>query len=642
MTGLKIGPKVLLTMLLVAVPSVLLFSLLILRTTEGILKENVVRQVSELADASVRSLAELMATSEKSLLTIARNPAVTGTLAALQAPRPAQVQAALSQVEQTFLGLQQLDPTIQAIRLIDGQGNVIAKVREGKIVPRKGPVLSSLGLPAVSTIREKSFYRQTMQLAAGKVWISNLERGQVEGEVVWCPAMVRFSTPLFFADGRRAGMVIINVWGEKVGAVINRLISSAEGSAFLIERNLQDPERNGIYLFHQTSSCEFGNQTGSRITVFQDFPAAVTAAWMDKDAGVQLNPSTSDILAHRYFSPYQSPDRGWVVVVNAKRAFFMAPLATISGRILLSAGLVLAVVILASAFFSRSLIRPLQQVIAGTKRLSQDLGYRIPVASGDEIGFLGQSINRMATALQENLEEQARVEQQICQAEKLASIGEMAAGLAHELNTPLGNIRALAALAGRELQQGKIDAAALQTDLGDIGEQTEKCSKIITGLLGFARQQQPQLARHDINELLANSLGLVRLRSEKKEAVIDFVPDPACPTLRLDGHQLQQVFVNLLLNAIDAIDAGGTIRIRTASEGNRLRVQISDNGAGIPAEHLGKIFNPFFTTKEVGKGTGLGLSVSYGIVRSLGGSIAVDSTPGAGSTFTVTLPFEEA
>ena len=641
MAGLKIGPKVLLTLLLVAVPSLLLFSFLILRTTGHILRANIVRQISELAGASAQNLEALMDRSKANALTIAHNPAVGETLAALAGERPRNVDTALGHLEQTFLSLQQLDPTIQAIRFIDDAGNVLAKVREGKIIPRRGPLVARLGLPAVSTIRGRSFFRSTMQLAAGKVWISNMERGQVEGETSWCPAMVRFSTPVFFADGRRGGMIIINVWGKEVGKVINRLISPAEGSAFLVERNLRNPRRNGIYLFHQNRSCEFGNQTGSRITVFQNFPASITTAWMHRAQGIQRDPRSNDILAHHYFSPYHRQDKGWVVVVNAHRAFFMAPLNTLSGRILLSGALVLLLVLGASFFFSRSLTRPLQGVIQGTRRLSQDLSYRIPVASRDEIGFLGQSLNRMAAALQENLEEKSRIEQQISQAEKLASIGEMAAGLAHELNTPLGNIRALAALAGQEVQGGEADADALQQDLWDIAEQTEKCSRIITGLLGFARQQHPQLARHEINELLEKSLALVRLRGEKKGAVIDFRAAPGCPTLRVDGHQLQQVFVNLLLNAIDAIDEGGTIRVETLQRDGRLQVRISDDGMGIPAEHRSKIFNPFFTTKEVGKGTGLGLSVSYGIIQSLGGTIEVESTPGAGSTFTVTLAAAE-
>lgn len=642
MTSLKIGPKVLLTMLLVAVPSLLLFSFLIQHTTQHILKANIIRQISELAGTSAQNLETLMDKSKASALAIARDPAVDRTLAALSGSDRKNLRKALDHLDHTILSQQRLDPTIQAIRFIDAQGNVLAKVREGKIIPRQGRSVPRLGLSAVSSIRERSFFKNTMQLAAGKVWISNLERGQVEGETSWCPAMVRFSTPIFFSDGRQAGMVIINVWGEEVGKVINRLISSAEGSAFLVERNLHNSRRNGIYLFHQNRSCEFGNQTGSRITVFQKFPPAVTDAWMHREKGVQRNPRTDDILAYHYFSPYHRQDKGWVVVVKAHRAFFMAPLSSLSGRILLSGALVLAGVIAAAFFFSRSLTRPLQNVIQGTRRLSRDLSYRIPVTSRDEIGYLGDAINRMTAALQENLEERSRIEQKIHQAEKLASVGEMAAGLAHELNTPLGNIRALAALAGREVKGGNADPEALRQDLQDISEQTEKCSRIITGLLGFARQQHPQLARHEINELLEKSLALVRLRSEKKRANIDFHPEPANTTLRVDGHQLQQVFVNLLLNAIDAIAEEGTIQVEAMRQGDQLQVRIRDDGEGISLEHRNKIFNPFFTTKEVGKGTGLGLSVSYGIIQGLGGSIEVDSTPGAGSTFIVTLAAEEA
>ncbi len=477
-----------------------------------------------------------------------------------------------------------------------------------------------------------------MVLGPGEIWISNLERGRVEGEEYWCPAMVRFSTPLFFADGRLAGALIINVWGETAGALINRLISAEEGSVFLVERNPRDPVRHGIYLFHQDSTCEFGNQTGTHITAFQDYPAAITAAWMNTERGVATHPETGDILAHRFYSPYVDKDRGWVVVVNARRDIFLSPLAIVRQRILLSAAVVLLLVVIGAAFFARSLVRPLQAVIDGTRRLARDLGHRIRVDSRDEVGYLAGEINRLAGTLQDSMAERAMVEQQICHTEKLASVGEMAAGLAHELNTPLANIQALSLLAMKEAEAGRLDLEALRGDLADIAEQTGKCSAITSGLLSFARRQHPQLAPHDVNRLVEEALALVRLRREKLGITVDFTPDPRLPGVKVDGNQIEQVLVNLLLNAFDAMPDGGTVSIRCSAEEGRVVIRVADTGVGIPPEHLRRIFDPFFTTKEVGKGTGLGLSVSYGIVQSQGGSLAVESEPGRGTVFSVRLP----
>lgn len=641
MKRLNIGPRALLTTLLVVVPALLVLSVVIVRSTGAILRENATRQVRDLASKSVQGVDELMERSKRTLLAVADSPPVSEALDAI-ADSSSGVDASLHRLEASFVQLQRLDPTIQAVRLIDEDGNVVVKVREGHIFQRSGATVSRRNLPVITSIGHRDFFKATMALERGQVWTSNLERGQVEGEPDWCPGMVRFSTPVFFRGGPRAGMVIINIWGRAVGDIFERLISDAEGSAFLTERNVGDPLRNGIYLFNPGRCCEFGNQTGSRVSVFDHFPAAITRAWMQEDAGIQTHPQTGDILAHAYFSPYGLQDRGWVVVIDARRDFFMGPLSTIRARMLALAAVALIAVILSALLVTRSVTGPIRQVIDGTRRLRQDLSTRIEVRSGDELGYLADEINRMAVALEENLEHKARVEQQIFNAEKLASIGEMAAGLAHELRTPLSNIRALASLARRSLEGGDADPADLRGDLADIAEQTEKCSNILNGLLDFARRQNPQLGPHDVQELIDKSLALVRMRLEKKEITATFARDSSLPPVKVDGPLVHQVFVNLLLNAIDAVEPGGSIDIRTEYAEGRVRVRFADDGGGIPPEHLPKIFNPFFTTKEVGKGTGLGLSVSYGIVTSQGGTIAVESTPGAGSVFTVTLLAEGA
>ena len=638
MKRLTISRKTLLAMLSLAIPSLLLFAILTLTATADILRGNSTRQIGELADHSVQSLQQLVGRSKTTLLTIATTPGVHNYLRWRTEGEAVAWAEVLGHLEESFLDFQQLDPSIQAIRLLDEEGNVLVKVREGLVIPRQKTAGATAQPPLVESLKKRDFFQGTMVLQPGEVWISNMERGKVEGEEYWCPSMVRFSTPLFLQDGRRAGALIINVWGETAGSLINQLISPQEGAAFLVERNLDQPERNGIYLFHQDSTCQFGNQTGSEITAFQQFPEEITAAWMSQPNGVAFHPDTGDILAHRFYSPYDNPRHGWVLVVNASRDFFLAPLATLKQRIFLSSAVVLLFTVVAAGFYARSLTRPLQVVIDGTHRLSQDLRYRIRLDSRDEVGFLADEINHMADTLQNNLEEQARIEQQICHTEKLVSVGEMAAGLAHELNTPLGNIQALASLAGKELDSGKLNTAALRQDLADITDQTGKCSRIIGGLLSFARKQHPNLALQDVNSLLEEALALVRIRQEKGAIRIDYRPDPSLPYVRVDGHQIQQVFVNLLLNAFDAMPEGGTVHITCADEGQRLVIRIRDEGSGIPAENLRKIFDPFFTTKEVGKGTGLGLSVSYGIVQSQGGTIEVESPPGQGATFTLRLP----
>ncbi len=638
MRRLRINQKILLTMLAVVVPSLLLLSFLIINSTGDILSSNVTRDVRGLAEKSAKSLEALVQNSKQTVMTIAESPTVSGFIEALNSKNGEEAVQWLNKMEVHFLSFQKLDRTIQAIRFIDPRGRVLVKVKEGGIIPRQGPFVPELDVRAVSSKKDRDFFKDAIVLEKGRIGISNMERGWMGGDEKWCPAMVRFSTPLFLADGQRAGIVTINVWGKTAGQTINRLISPVEGSAFLIERNLLDRTRNGIYIFHQDRSCEFGNQTGSRITVFKQYPEFITDSWMTTDEGVNIQPGSKDIVAHRFYSPYQSKDKGWVVVVNARRNFFMAPLTTIINRILWCASLVIALVVAASFFFSKSITQPIQEVIDGTHRIGRDLSNRIPVHSKDEVGALAHGINQMAADLEKHLEEKKRVAENICQSEKLASIGEMAAGFAHELNTPLSNARALSSLAWQDLDNGKYDPASIKNDLNDILEQTDKCAQIVAGMLSFARQQDSELTEQNINELLESSISLLRIRTGKKRIQVDFAKKGMLPLVKIDGHQVQQVFVNILLNAVDALEPGGQVTIHSSASNNKISIQFIDTGAGIHPEYLAKIFDPFFTTKEVGKGTGLGLSVSYGIVKNHGGTIEVESIPGEGTVFTVLLP----
>ncbi|MEW6500956.1 MAG: sensor histidine kinase [Thermodesulfobacteriota bacterium] len=640
MKRLGIRRKALVTLLGVAVPSLLAFSALIIASTALILQKNASRQVSSLAARSATELAEMVGRSQATLLTMAASPEVDGYRVAASAGNQARLAGELRRLEHAFLGWQKLDITIQAIRLIDPAGNVLVKIKEGEIVPPAGPRRPPFSLPAVHSVASRDFFRAALRLPPHGVLISNLERGKVEEEEAFCPAMVRFATPLFGVDNRPVGVLLVNVWGEQAGRLINRLIAEAEGSAFLVERNPADPHRNGIYLFHRDEACEFGDQTGSRRTIFDDYPREITASWLNFDHGIARDPRTKDILAHAYYSPYGRKDRGWVVVVNARRDFFLEPLATIGRQTVLWSAVVLLLAVVASLFFARSLTRPIQNVVEGIRRMGKNTAERIPEGPADEVGFLAGEINRMADAIQQGAEEQRRVEERIRETEKLASIGEMAAGLAHELNTPLGNIKALAILARKGIEQGECDRGGLTGDLDDIVDQAGKCSDIVGGLLSFARRSEARPGLHDPANLLAEAMALVRLRAEKKGTRLTCNDPGPLPPLLVDGDQLRQVFVNLLLNGIDAAP-GGEVRVTLGRREKEVQIVFHDNGCGIAPEHLGRIFDPFFTTKEVGQGTGLGLSVSYGIVNAMGGSIAVESQPGKGACFTVLLPAAE-
>jgi PAS domain S-box-containing protein len=227
-----------------------------------------------------------------------------------------------------------------------------------------------------------------------------------------------------------------------------------------------------------------------------------------------------------------------------------------------------------------------------------------------------------------------RLEDQLQHAEKMASVGLLAAGVAHEVNTPLAGISSYT-----QLLRGQLDLNdPRQQVLEKIEKQSFRAAKIINGLLNFSRSSGTEFDRVDVNKVLADVLALVEHQLDGSRIRVRRELAAHVPPVRGNENRIQQVFFNLILNARDAMPSGGWLTLRTRADDDTVVVEVCDTGHGIRREHIKRIYDPFFTTKGIGKGTGLGLSVSYGIVQEHGGAIFVESDPGQGTTFQVALP----
>jgi signal transduction histidine kinase len=238
-----------------------------------------------------------------------------------------------------------------------------------------------------------------------------------------------------------------------------------------------------------------------------------------------------------------------------------------------------------------------------------------------------------------DIQERHQMQEQMAQADRLASIGQLSSGVAHEINNPLGVILGYTQLM---LRSEPGDSERFK-DLKTIEKHVRHCKSIVEDLLNFARRSEPKKEKVDIHKTIEEVLGFIgqNIGSSRIEFQTDF--DRSIPPVVVDDKKIRQVLINLLMNARHAVGAHGTIRVSTArrfAEG-QLEIHVSDDGYGIEEKHLKHIFDPFFTTKPTGEGTGLGLSVSYGIVKKHGGEIHVRSKAGEGSTFTVVLPARE-
>jgi two-component system, NtrC family, sensor kinase len=235
------------------------------------------------------------------------------------------------------------------------------------------------------------------------------------------------------------------------------------------------------------------------------------------------------------------------------------------------------------------------------------------------------------------------LDERLLQSQKLAAIGELSAGIAHEINNPLAIIRQeaewmqhlLKKLADSDLKE----LAEFQSSLHQIVQQVDRCTEITHNLLDFARKRDPVIQAVEVNRLIEDMTRLVEREARHNNITIVRKYDPDLPVIYSDAPQLRQVILNFLTNATQAIGQDGIVTLITRRSGqDAVDLIFSDTGCGIPEANLQKIFDPFFTTKPPGQGTGLGLSICHGIILRLGGQIAVASQVGAGTTFTITLP----
>jgi signal transduction histidine kinase len=305
----------------------------------------------------------------------------------------------------------------------------------------------------------------------------------------------------------------------------------------------------------------------------------------------------------------------------------------------------------------RWVAEPLEELLAKTRRIGQgDFGKPLAVHSQDELGQLAQALNEMCVQLNDQ-QETIRAEaagrilalEQLRHADRLKTVGRLAAGIAHELGTPLNVVSGRAAL----IASDSLTADDIRTSAQTIKQEADRIADIIRQLLDFARQRSPQRSRVSLVDLVERTFSFLQPLADKRNVELRWAPGDNAAVAWLDSSQIQQVLTNLVVNAIQAMPDGGlvTTALGTAMASPPDRadlatsayqtITVEDQGHGIAAEDLKQIFEPFYTTKDVGEGTGLGLSIAFGIVQEHGGWIDVVSEPGKGSKFTVFLPQEE-
>ena len=351
-----------------------------------------------------------------------------------------------------------------------------------------------------------------------------------------------------------------------------------------------------------------------------------------------------------YFSTFTEINKNNIIVIsNLDSKIMYTDLDAFRNKILI-ANIILAIILITLALiYSKHISDPIQKLVEAVQHIRKgDLDYKIEIDTNDEINTLAEEFELMRLQLQESyqgLEEKIKsrtlelheAQAQITQQEKMASLGLMAAGIAHEIGNPLTSISSMAQVIKRRINDDKIVEF-----VNNILSNIDRISVIVRELVDFSRPSNYAASMVSVNELINSSVGIVKYDKRSKHIHFNLELDRNLPKTFLVGDNLLQVLINILINAVDASENfNNEINVSSKLGSKNIKVSIEDNGSGIEKDKLNKIFEPFYTTKEVGKGTGLGLTVSYGIIKKIGGEIQVKSEIGKGSRFEIILPIVE-
>jgi two-component system NtrC family sensor kinase len=489
-----------------------------------------------------------------------------------------------------------------------------------------------------------------------------VQRDHLEHEVIRSAALfsdtIKSSTYHFMLENRRADVYsIIETIGRQDGVDKVRIFNKDGYIIFSTDHaeinTAVDKRAESCYACHASDQPIVRLALSSRTRIYRSNGQRILAMV----APIYNEPSCATAACHAH--PETQRVLG-VVDVGLSLAEVDAGLARLERRtVLLSSLALLGLAAIVAVIARRVVVRPVLRLMRATRKVAGgDLAHEIRVASADEIGVLAASFNEMTGSLRrandeiqqlmEGLERKVeertaalgRAQHQLVQSEKLASLGKLAASIAHEINNPLSGILTSTKLALRILEEGPVDErarASFGKNLALVARETQRCSAIVRNMLDFARQREPVLKHMDVNACVDEALSLVR-NQVTIQGITLARRLAEVPPVAADFGQLRQVFLNVLLNACEAMPAGGSLTVtsRFAADDRVVEVEVADTGPGIPAEILPKIFDPFFTTKE--KGTGLGLSVVYGVVERHGGKVQIRSEAGHGTAMVIRLP----
>ena len=537
----------------------------------------------------------------------------------------------LARFLETFQGIV---PGFSILRVLDRSANTLVKVENRRRSPNVFDGIESYPY-AEAELSNPEFAAALSALPAGQVAVTQLPQSllarEEDGRIL---PLLDYVLPIDL-DGRRVGYLAVNIRGEQIGRILDYAPRIYQGRLLIAEMNPDDAGRDGVILFDDARGVGFAGLKSPQPRLADQLGGRLLAAVQERPFGVLEDGRSGTVVAYSEVLPYPNQLVSWLVAVRVDVKDLLAPFSGIRAALWVVAGLAVLFSLIISTLGTRAVATPVVHLAASLKAFAEGRREeRVAVGGLDELRQLEESFNYMAERVEQAQVERDTAQHMAMQSAKLASVGQLAAGIGHEINNPLNNILQLSKLAERSLPA---EANRARQDLHDLREETLRASRIVRDILNFARQVPPRREPFTVGGWVEETLELVRHLAARGRVRLHAEVAPGVELMG-DRGQLQQVLVNLLLNAIQASAPESVVEVSGTAADGWLVLQVADRGHGIAPEAQDHLFDPFFTTKPVGEGTGLGLSISLGIVEHHGGSLVLGSRDGGGTVATVRLP----
>ncbi len=635
---MRLKTNIFLWVLLASILPLMVLSLGAITYSEKQYLQEVSREVNASLNNIVSELDRRLYYERQMILSLANSVSMRQYLPALKSVTrgdPHQAYFQLSDRLENFLSsFQGVVPGFQLIRVLDSEGNTLIKVRFGVGVVGTEEGIESTPY-AEEELDDRVFARQLSDLPLAELSFMLQPQSRWEAdEDMRGPVMLDAVYPLVH-EQYTAGYLMVSFSGDLVDKILDVVPRLHNGNLLLAEINPDDRDRDGMLLYDDIQGLRLSQTAPVPVNLRVQEGSLLWENIHNKPFGQFINDAGDSIIYFHEYLPYPNQLATWVLAARVDRQTLVAPFDQIRWAILFLVVVAIAISMVLANMGARNIARPISELSSYLKRYADgDHRSRVRVGGAREIQQMEVSFNYMADTLEHAREERDRAQGMMLQSAKLASIGEMAAGIGHEINNPLNNMLSLIKLMKRDLPEHEIK---LLRDLESLREETLRASTIVKGVLNFARQVPPQYTRFNAMAWLQETWQLVQQAARAKHIECHLIADDEM-YIQGDRVQLQQVLVNLLLNAIQASDRDAEIIVSMEERNGYQFIHVEDHGTGIDSKDLARIFDPFFSTKEVGEGSGLGLSISLGIVQRHEGQLRIGNNSDGGVTATIILP----